>query len=282
MAKKIRNIYKGNQPIDYIELEGTEPLLVVATNENCSEAIVYSKINSCTITITYGSTTLEYEGFQGNTLENIAATLNETAINNAIPGESFSYWYIINNGISEEIHPSSSSQIADCLNDVVINGDMTITAIYNLIAIKLHVYDYDHTTVVQSITVNYGTSYETALKSFDKSKLTSPAIDTKLYVWGHNGWTLEKGSNIQDTSLSSKTITSDSYIYPCYSIIEMIIYTMSFYIYSEENEWQWIDGIELKHNQSYNDAIDDGQTDVLSALSTKDLGIIQMFYSLTH
>ena len=279
MAKKIRNIYKGNQPIDYIELEGTEPFQIVVTNENGSEAIVYSKVNSCSITIVYGTTTLEYEGFQGDALKNIAATLNESSINTAVSGQSFSYWYIMNNGVSEEITPSSLDQIADCLNNVVINGDMTITAIYNLDTYKLHVYDYDHTTILQSITVNYGTSYDTALKSFDTSKLTSPNIDTKLMAWGHNGWTLTKGGNIQDTSLSSKTITSESYIYPCYSTLEMITYTMNFYIYSEENNWQWIDHIELTHDQSYNEAIAAGQTDVLSSLSTKDLGTSQRFYN---
>lgn len=279
MAKKIRNIYKGNQPLNYVEIEGTEPLLVVATNENCSEAIVYSKANHCTITITYGATTLEYEGFQGDTLKNIAATLNESAINTAVTGQSFSYWYIINNGTGEEISPSSSAQIADCLNNVVINGDITITAIYNLNTYKLHVYDYDHTTILQSITVNYGDSYENALKSFDTSKLTSPDIDTQLYAWGHNGWTLEKNSNIQDTSLSSKTIISESYIYPCYSVISTITYTMNFHIYSEENNWQWIDCIELRHNQSYNDAIDEGQPDVLSNYSHKDLGTSERFYN---
>lgn len=279
MAKKIRNIYKGNQPINYIEIEAKEPLLVVATDENCSEAIVYSKVNSCTITITYGTTTLEYKGFQGDTLQNIAATLNESAINTAVTGESFSYWYIMNNGTGEEITPSSSAQIADCLNNVVINGDITITAIYNLNTYKLHVYDYDHTTVLQSITVSYGGSYNDAIKSFDTSKLTSPNIDTKLYSCGHNGWTLAKGSNIQDTSLSSKTIISDSYIYPCYSIVGTITYTMNFHIYSEDSTWQWIGSIELKHNQSYNEAIDEGQTDVLSRYSHKDLGTSERFYN---
>lgn len=279
MAKKIRNIYKGNQPLNYIEIEGAEPLLVVATNENCSEAIVYSKVSHCTITITYGDTTLEYEGFQGNTLKNIAATLNESAINTAVTGESFSYWYVMNNGVGEEITPSSPAQIADCLNNVVINGDITITAIYSVNKYKLHVYDYDHTTILQSITVNYGSSYATAIQSFDTSKLTSPNIDTKLYSWSHNGWTLEDGSNVQDTSLSTKQITKESYIYPCYSILTKIVYTMNFYIYTEENTWQLIDYITLNHDQSYNDAIDAGQPDVLSSYSNKDLGTTERFYN---
>lgn len=287
MAKKIRNIYKGDQPINYIGLEGIEPLLVVATDENGSEAIVYSRVNHCTITITYGSTTLEYKGLQGDTLKNIVEILKddkkESEINTAVPGQSFLYWYIMNNGVSEEITPSSLDQIADCLNDVVINGDMTITAIYNLDTYKLHVYDYDHTTILQSIPVNYGTYYEDALKSFDTSKLTSPNIDTRLLAWEHNGWTLEKGSKLQDTSLDSQQITGESYIYPCYSTLGKIPYTMHFMKYSEDKvDWVWDNSITCYLDESYNNAIqreNNPEEDYLASLSSVDYGTFLRVYN---
>lgn len=286
MAKKIRNIYKGDQPINYIELEATEPLLVVATDENCSEAIVYSKLKECSVTIKYGETTLIYTVFEGSTLKNITPTLDESDINTAITGQSLLYWYILNNGVEEKVTPSSSSEIADCLNDIVINGDTTIQGIYNLNTYTLYIYDYDHTTLVQSINVDYGTTYEDALIDFDYSnKLSSPStrINTRLYSWVNNGWTLTKDSNILDTELDTKTITKNTSIYACYVIGEKIPYMMHFMKYSEQRvDWVWDGAITCYLDESYNNAIqrvNNPEEDYLASLSSVDYGTFLRVYN---
>lgn len=272
MATKIRRIYKGNNPIKTVEVEGLEPLYVVAVNASKQESIVYAKNDYCTITITYSTTTLTYNTYKGKTLKSIVATLNESAITGAITGKDFLQWFIINNGEESSITPPSLDKTIDCLENVVVNGDMSITGIYDTTQCTVQVYDYDHTTILDTITVNYNTTVSEALEVFDTNDLTTPSINTKEYTFMFNGWTLTKNSNIQDVTLESTKVISTLNVYPTYSTAKKP-YTITFYKYKpSSNDYISFGSITVYYNESIENAIARGESDLINAIPEDDLG----------
>ena len=277
MANKIRHIYKGIQPVDTATVGTREPLFICV-----GDKVVYSKQESCTITISYGTTTFTLKEYKGNTLNDAITKLTsftDANVNNAVVGKHLTQWSITNNNVPSTVTPTSLSDTVNCLKNIVVNGDVIITGLYGNTQCVLSIYDYSHTTVVQTITVDYNTTIQSALSAFNVNTLPAPStINTKKETYSHNGWTKTQGEETQSTDLATTYITGPTSIYPLYTT-SYIPYKMSFYKYDYNNdEYINVGTITIYYDESINSAIKRDEEDYLTSIETENFSSATVFH----